>query len=72
MAKLIKKHRHIRLLGQINGDHLHKVPRDFIRNSEYLPLLTKALEGDISGLLNILNNKEQMRLFSYLRKLNKK
>lgn len=66
---IIKKHRHIRLLGQINGDHLHKVPRDYLEDKEDLELFRKALEGDTSGLLKILNSREKDRMFSYLNNL---
>lgn len=66
MTKQIKKHRHLRLLGQIDGNHLHKVPRDYVECSEFLPLLTKALKGDLTGLLKILNSREKDRLYSFL------
>lgn len=69
MTILVKKHRHIRLLGQINGDHLHSQPKDYRGETEFLPLLTKALEGDVSGLCKILNSREKDRMFSYLNNL---
>lgn len=69
MTILIKKHRHIRLLGQIDGNHLHSQPKDYRGETEFLPLLTKALDGDLSGLLKILTSREKDRLFSYLNNL---
>lgn len=70
MTVLVKKHRHIRLLGQIDGQHLHSVPKDYRgENEEKLDLFTQALAGDPSGLLKILNAREKDRLFSYLNNL---
>lgn len=66
MTVIVKKHRHIRLLGQIDGNHLHKTPGDYVAEEEYLELCEKALAGDISGLMKILNKQEQRKLFSFL------
>lgn len=66
MTVLVKKHRHIRLLGQIDGNHLHKTPSDYVAETETLELCEKALAGDVSGLLKILNGREKDRMFSFL------
>lgn len=82
MMKPIKKHRHIRLLGSVDGNHTNKTPRQFRGNSLW-KLLKKqgmdekfirqlylgaqqSLNGDTTLLCKLLTTKQRDKLFSFL------
>jgi len=80
----IKKHRHIRLIGSVDGNHTNKIPRQF-RGDSLWKLLKKqgmdedvirllyvgaqlSLKGDNTLLCRLLTTKQQDKLFSFLNK----
>lgn len=64
-----RRHGHRTNLGmKIDESDFSKIT-DYRGETEFLPLLTKALGGDLTGLLKILNSREKDKLFSYLNSL---
>ena len=87
MAKVIKKHRHLRLLGKVTDGHLNKIPREY-RGEDMLGRLVRnghdeevtklrlvaaklALEGQPGFLLSLLDGRQKDLVMSYLNKENK-
>lgn len=64
-----RRHGHRTNLGMKIDESNFSPITDYLGETEYLPLLTKALEGDLTGLLKILNSREKDRLYSYLNSL---
>jgi hypothetical protein len=81
MTQQIKKHRHLRLLGQINGNHLHKTPREYIASfgesfdvemdddlKNNLNSAAKlALQGNMLELYGLLDSRHREKMLRYLR-----
>lgn len=52
MAKLVKRHRHIRLLGKIDGKHkVHLQPKDMVADSMYAKLVKLGFDESYIAIL---------------------
>lgn len=82
MMRPVKKHRHMRLLGSVDGNHTNKIPRQFRGNSLWKQLKLRgmkekfieqlllgaqqSLNGDTTLLCKLLTTKQRDKLFSFL------